>query len=159
MRQRLCPDDLLQSIINSVFRVTLAKDPEFRDVSDDNYEMLFWKWLTSVALNKTFKRIARERTQKRDPNKEDHDAFIAEQLADCQPGIAAVVETADLLEVILQRLAPDEQKILQLKLEGHEQKAIAQQLGHSEKYVQRKMHTIREAAREAVGDEDSPQWE
>jgi len=147
---RLDADELVQSIFKSAFRVTRDGQPLF---SDDTG---FWKWLVTVALNKVFKRIERETAAKRDPDREissptDRDGFLAECLSQ-RPTTMQVVEVADLMENILQRLDEDQKQILLLRLEGYTQKEIARKLGVSDKTVQRRSEKIREAASAVVGE-------
>ncbi len=152
LRGRLSPDDMVQSILKSMFRVTRDQSLEFCDDSG------FWKWLVTVALNKTFHRIDKELAAKRDPGRETSaylDMVISHR-GSIRPSVEETVQVADLLECILQRLTEDQQQVLQLKLEGHQQTEIALRLGVSEKTVQRRMQQIREAAQSVVGDDGPP---
>lgn len=154
LRQRLDADDLVQSIFKSAFRVTKEGQTQF---SDDTG---FWKWLVTVALNKTFKRIERETADMRDPGREispqaDGDDYLADCLSR-QPTGEQVVVLADLLENILHRLDDDQKQVLLLRLEGFTQKEIAAKLDVCDKTVQRRFDTIREAASAVLG-EPAPQ--
>ena len=150
LKPRLDADELVQSIFKSAFRVTRQGQIQFNDDTG------FWKWLVTVALNKVFKRIDRETAAKRDPEREissqpNRDAHLADCLSQ-RPTTMQVVEVADLLETILQRLNDAQKRILLLKLEGCTQKDIAEKLKLSEKSVQRRAKELREVATEIVGD-------
>jgi len=151
LRRRLDPDELVQSIMKSAFRVTSEQDIGCHD------ETGFWKWLVTVALNKTFKRIDRETAGKRDPKREaGGDTVLGERILR-DPTPSDVVEVSELLEKILARLTDVQGKILLGKLDGLSQSEIAVQLGVSTKTVQRNGQAIRDAAIEILGS-DVPDW-
>ncbi len=152
LRGPIGAEDLVQSILKSMFRVTREKNIEFSDDSG------FWKWLVTIALNKTFRGIQRAGAGKRDFRRELRDTVLTERETG-KPSVSEVSETADLLECILVRLEPDEQQTLLLKLEGYQQTEIAKRLNVCEKTVQRLSHRIREVARQVTGDEAGPPLE
>lgn len=154
-RSRLGADELLNSIFGSAFRVTRQGALEFRD------ETGFWKWLVTVALHKMFKRIAYESAAKRDPDRQvagefQLDSYVAERSGQL-PTLAEVVETADLLETINERLDERQREVLRRTLEGFSQKQISDDLGVNDRTIRRDMTAIREVAQEVAGDVD-PEW-
>lgn len=151
LRRRLDPDELVQSIMKSAFRVTKEQDIGCHD------ETGFWKWLVTVALNKTFKRIDRETAGKRDPKREmGGDTVLGERILR-EPTPDDVVQVAELLEKIMAKLTDVQGKILLGKLDGLSQAEIATQLGVSTKTVQRNGQAIRDAAISVLGG-DVPEW-
>lgn len=151
LKKRLDPEDLVMSIMRSAFRETAQKDVGFQDESG------FWKWLTTVALNKTYNRIDRETTSKRHYSKEaGSDSMLGDHLLS-EPTPDDVAEVAELLEKISAKLNDVQAKILLAKLDGLSHAEIAEQLGVSTKTVQRNSHAIREAAIEVLGN-DVPEW-
>ncbi|MDZ4852536.1 MAG: sigma-70 family RNA polymerase sigma factor [Pirellulaceae bacterium] len=151
LRRRLDPDELVQSIMKSAFRVTSEQDIGCHD------ETGFWKWLVTVALNKTFKRIDRETASKRDPKRETGgDTVLGERILR-DPTPDDVVEVSELLEKILAKLTDVQGKILLGKLDGLSQSEIATQLGVSTKTIQRNGPAIRDAAVSVMG-RDVPEW-
>ncbi len=151
LKKRLDPEDLVMSIMRSAFRVTAQKDVGFRD------ETGFWKWLTTVALNKTYNRIDKETTIKADYGKEvGSDSMLADHLL-AEPTPDDVAGVAELLEKISAKLNDVQAKILLAKLDGLSHAEIAEELGVSTKTVQRNSHAIREAAIEVLG-KDVPEW-
>lgn len=152
LKPRLDPDDLVQSILKSAFRVARKGDVVFSD------ETGFWKWLVTVALNKTYKRIDRELAAKRDRRREasgqlDHDTFVTDRLRQ-MPTSDEVVEVADLLENILLRLNQRQRQVLLWKLDGFHYREMAARLGVSEKTIQREFEVIRAIAAEMTTDPD-----
>lgn len=151
LKKRLDPEDLVMSIMRSAFRVTAQKDVGFQDESG------FWKWLTTVALNKTYNRIDKETTDKRDYGKEvGSDSMLGDHLL-AEPTPDDVAEVAELLEKISAKLNDVQAKILLAKLDGLSHAEIADELGVSTKTIQRNSHAIREAAIEVLG-ADVPEW-
>ena len=151
LRSRVDAEDLVQSILKSAFRVTRDGETVF---SDDTG---FWKWLVTVGLNKTFKRVNREMADKRSPDREASNGHTDEmysfQLDRQVPTEAEVAEVADLTEAILAKLDETQGKILLMRMQGHRQREIAKELKVSEKKVQRNAAKIREAATEILGEE------
>jgi RNA polymerase sigma factor (sigma-70 family) len=140
---RFSADDVAQSVFGSLFRMTREKSHEFD--SDEG----FWKWLLTLTLNKTFKRIERERRAKRSPDREvrspaemEFDEVLAGVLRS-HPSPDQIAEIADLVNTVLDRISPDHQQILLLWLQEHTQPEIARQLGVDERTVRRKLRTIR----------------
>lgn len=151
LRKRLDPEDLVLSIMRSAFRKTAASDEGFKD------ETGFWKWLTSVALNKTSNRIKREMCGKRDFRKDEGaDSVLGDRILH-EPTADDVANVAELLEKILANLDDVQGKILLAKLDGYSHEEIAKELGVSTKTIQRNGHKIRDAAMEVLG-QDLPPW-
>lgn len=151
LRRRVDPNDLVQSILKSAFRVTSEKDIGCANESG------FWKWLVTVALNKTYKRIERERAIKRDLNREvASDSVLGDRIIN-EPTPDDVVEVSELLQKILEKLSDLQGQILLAKLDGLSQIEIADKLDVSTKTVQRNGQVIREAAMAVLG-ADVPVW-
>lgn len=151
LRRRVDPEDLVMSIMRSAFRKTAVSDEGFKD------ETGFWKWLTSVALNKTYNRIDRENATIRDPKREQGgDSVLSDRILH-EPTADDVAEVAELLEKILANLDDLQGKILLAKLDGFSHEEIAKELGVSTKTIQRNGHKIRDAAMEVLG-QDLPAW-
>lgn len=150
LQVKIDPEEVVQSIMKSAFLATRKKDIGFQN------ETGFWKWLTSVGLNKTLKKIAAFQTEKRDAFREvDGEALGERVLKDPSPEEAVVV--TDLLEAILNKLNPIQQKILLAIAEDLTHKEIAARLDISTKTVQRNGPAIRDAAIDALG-RDLPTW-
>lgn len=152
---RVDPDDLVQSIFRSVFRITRNRGIDFNDDTG------FWKWLSSVALNKTYKRLQYMQTLSRTPDRERGSSEFVDASAAAHhgtmPTTAEVVEFADLLESILANLETIDQQIFQLRLEGYTQHEIAERLVIDVRTVRRHMNVIRQRVSEALDGELPPE--
>jgi RNA polymerase sigma-70 factor, ECF subfamily len=151
MKQRLDPEDLVQSIINSVFRMTRDKPIEYSN------EAGFWKWLVTVALHKMYNRIDKETAKKNGGKVTFVERFDFDERICHEPIAEDVAQCSDLIESILARLGDRQKKVLQLKLDGFDDNEIARQLGVSSKTIQRMGPALREAAIEVFGYE-LPGW-
>jgi RNA polymerase sigma factor (sigma-70 family) len=137
------PEDVCQSAFGTIFR--RLRKGEFQFVDDANV----WKLLITVGLNKLRNRT---RTPKRfvlpaagecevDAG-EGFDGRTAQDLSnEVDPAAANVY--MDLLEQLFSRLDSDSGKVLEMRLSGYKSLEIAQEIGYSEKWVQRRMNDIR----------------
>ena len=150
---RLDPDDVVQSVFRSIFRLTREGRFEFEGDSD------FWKLLLTMALNKVRNTVRHHQAGKRDPALESvstsadgMESYIAGRLSS-QPTLQEIVSFADLLERVLVRLDPDQQLLIQYRLEGYTQKEIADKLGVDDRTVRRMFANIRSRGEELLGDD------
>ncbi len=156
-RKRIDAQDLVQSIYRSVFRVTRERSIEFTDDTG------FWKWLATLALNKTYNRVKYLEAGSRNPSREGGRAEDASLRAisagryRSMPSSEEVVELADLLETILKALEPTDQQILQFRIEGFTQQEIAERLNVDPRTVRRRLESIRERVREISEAEPLPE--
>ena len=150
-QSKLDPDAVVQSVFGSVIRMAAKKPLEFQDDTG------LWKWLCTVGLNKTYKKIDELKTTKRDVIREQSGDDVLDVGNLGEPGPDEVVEMSDLLAKIMAPLTEMQRAILSGKLEGHNQEEIAARLGVSSKTVQRQGPAIRDAALKALG-ADAPAW-
>ena len=149
---RLDPDDVVQSVFRSIFRLTREGRFEFEDDSD------FWKLLLTMALNKVRNTVRHHQAGKRDPALESVstsadgvDGYLIGRLGS-QPSIQEIVSFADMLEQILERLDTDEQLLIQYRIEGYTQKEIAEKLGVDDRTVRRMFAQIRTRGAQLLGE-------
>lgn len=124
-------------------RASTGKFPQLEDRDD------LWKILMTITIRKAHQLARKER---RGPGKSEFD-LVKDQIAgrDPTPAFAALVndELARLLHLL------DDEKLQQtavLKLEGHNNKEIAERLARSLSYVERKLRLIRRVwSREGIG--------
>ena len=141
---RLGPEDVVQSVFRSMFRLTRAGRFEFDGEND------FWKLLLTMALNKVRNKVRREQADKRDPAKETGNTqspaiqgFAVSRFGEpLSP--AEVVEFADTLEFVLQNLTEEEQQLIQMRMEGLTQKEIAEKMGVDARTIRRRFANIRD---------------
>lgn len=149
---RLDPDDVVQSVFRSIFRLTREGRFEFEGDSD------FWKLLLTMALNKVRNTVRHHQAGKRTPAAESVstsadgvDGYIVNRLSS-QPTIEEIVSFADMLEQVLQQLEPEQQQLIQYRIEGFTQKEIAEKLGVDDRTVRRMFANIRNRGEQLLGD-------
>lgn len=149
---RLDPDDVVQSVFRSIFRLTREGRFEFEGDSD------FWKLLLTMALNKVRNTVRHHQAGKRTPEVESIstsadgvDGYIVNRLSS-QPTLQEIVSFTDMLEQVLQQLDPDQQLLIQYRIEGYTQKEIAQKLGVDDRTVRRMFSSIRSRGEQLLGD-------
>lgn len=152
---RLDPDDVVQSVFRSIFRLTREGRFEFEGDGD------FWKLLLTVALNKVRNTVRHHQAGKRDPAAESIstsadgvDGYIVNRLSS-QPTVQEVVSFADMLEQILNQLDSDQQLLIQYRIEGYTQKEIAEKLNVDDRTVRRMLASIRSRGEQLMGDDGS----
>jgi RNA polymerase sigma-70 factor (ECF subfamily) len=150
---RLDPDDVVQSVFRSIFRLTREGRFEFEGDSD------FWKLLLTMALNKVRNTVRHHQAGKRDPSQESIstsadgvDGYIVNRLSS-QPTVQEIVSFTDMLEQILLRLDPDQAALIQYRIEGYTQKEIAEKLNVDDRTVRRMFASIRSRGEELLGDD------
>ena len=151
---RLGPEDVVQSVFRSMFRLTRAGRFEFDGEND------FWKLLLTMALNKVRNKVRREQADKRDPAKETGNThspaiqgFAVSRFGEpLSP--AEVVEFADTLEFVLQNLTEEEQQLIQMRMEGLTQKEIAEKMGVDARTIRRRFANIRDRGASLLGIEE-----
>ncbi len=149
---RLDPDDVVQSVFRSIFRLTREGRFEFESDGD------FWKLLLTMALNKVRNTVRHHQAGKRDPalesistSSDGTESYIVNRLSS-QPTLQEIVSFTDLLERVLVRLEPDQQLLIQYRLEGYTQKEIADKLGVDDRTVRRMFANLRNRGQELLGD-------
>jgi len=143
---RFDPEDVVQSVMRSMFRRTQAGSFEF-DEDDD-----VWKLLVTIALNKVRNKARFNRAAKRDARREtslnateNSDEWLVPKLGRV-PDASTAVEFADLLE----QFEPRERDLLRLRLEGYSQDEIAEELGVTDRTIRRLLSRIRERLTEVL---------
>lgn len=152
---RLDPEDVVQSVYRTIFR--RVQDGRFEFDADDDLCGL----LVRTTLNKVWNKVRHHKAGKRAVQRErtsgDQElpgAGLVEQLSR-GPGTTEAIIFADLMESVLARLDEREQQVLQLKLEGHTQQEIADQMGVTDRTVRRISDGMRDrVARLLEEDED-----
>lgn len=137
LRQRLDPDDIVQSACRSFFRGMEGGRFEFEEEND------LWRLLCAITLNKTRNQSRFHGRQRRDSGRQEalHDGVDESRGLD-DP--AWIVAWQDSVEEYLASLGPEQQQVIRMLLEGHTQVEIARQMGCAERTVRRIVAAIRE---------------
>jgi RNA polymerase sigma-70 factor, ECF subfamily len=149
LASRVDPEDIVQSAYRTFFR--RVKEGQFVFAEQDD----LCKLLMRITLHKTLRRIAFHKAAKRDPAHEtdqgEHHRERLLAILDQDPTPEAEVEFFDQLREFMKKLRPNEQKVLQLRLQGYSSEEIATQLSTPElkwydRKVRRSLEEIREVA-------------
>jgi RNA polymerase sigma factor (sigma-70 family) len=146
-QRRVQPEDVVQSVCRTFFR----------RMSEGYFELgnagQLWSLLYAITLNKVRMQVRYQMQGKRNLAREvgldgqnasdARDVQRRDVVADDVDPQEAVV-FAEQLEMILARLDEQEQLVVQLRLEGHDSKEIAQRLECTTRTVRRIMSRIRE---------------
>lgn len=151
---RLDPEDVVQSVYRTIFR--RVQDGRFEFEADDDLCGL----LVRTTLNKVWNKVRHHRAGKRTVQREQATGNtdlpgggMVDQLSR-GPSTTEAIIFADLMETVLSRLGEREQLVLQLKLEGHSQQEIADQLGVTDRTVRRISDGIRDRMSSLLADDE-----
>src|SRR5262249_1737837 len=150
MAARVDPEDIVQS----VFRTFFGRLQEGRFQLEQQDDLC--KLLVRITVHKTLRQVAFQRAAKRNPaaaaGQEDseRDGLCAALCREPSPEEAVVF--LDQLEHFLQRLNPEERRILEMKVNGYSNDDICQELGVYDRRIRRVMERIRGlATKEGLG--------
>jgi len=144
LQRRVGPESIAQSVCRTFLRRAAEGQFEVRD------EGALWGLLCAVTLTKVRDRVRHHRRAKRDVGRElplegsDASAIVDEEEAFLfEEQMASVLASFD----------DEERQILELRLSGHAQLAIAELLACSERTVRRKLRDLEARLREALAQE------
>jgi RNA polymerase sigma factor (sigma-70 family) len=145
---RLDADDILQSAFGSFFR--RAAEGAYHVSAGEE----LWGLLVSITLNKLRSAGDYHRAQKRDSRATTP---ASASLPDVRTRDArALAELRWLIAEIIDPLPDVQQRMIHLRLEGHEVREIAERTGRSRRSVERVLHDFREALASRLGPGDVP---
>jgi RNA polymerase sigma-70 factor (ECF subfamily) len=134
VRQRLDPEDVVQSAFRSFFQRHAVGQFDF-DGWDD-----LWRLLACITARKCARKANRMR-------REMSDEVVLATRADWRPTPDEAASLADTLEHLLRDLSEHEHEILVLRLQGFSSSEVSQRLGCTERKVQRLVERLRERLR------------
>src|SRR5262245_16443138 len=144
LASRIDPEDIVQSVFRTFFH--RAKQGQFHLEEPDDV----CKLLARITVHKTFRQIAFHKRAKRDATQETgHGDDAQDMLLKLMTGEPSPEETANFLDTLqhfLDRLEPEDRKILELRMEGYSNVEIAAKLGISDRKIRRNMEKVRELA-------------
>lgn len=144
LTSRFDPEDVVQSVFRTFF--SRLKNDQFEINEDDDLSKL----LVRITLHKTLRQIAHHKAARRDPGHEAGAVSSGEilQVMGKEPTPITVLTFMDQLDHFLALLAPEEQQILTLKLQGHSTEEIATQINSYDRKVRRVLERIRAVVQE-----------
>ena len=110
--------------------------------------------LAAMARNKLTSKARRQRALRRGGQRVTAGGKDQEQFVAPSAGPSREVAARDLLEEVRRRLSPDERQLLELRNEGHEWAAIAEQLGGSPGGLRKKFGRALDRVAEQLGLDD-----
>ncbi len=146
LRRREDPEDIVQSVLRTVFRRTAQGEYHFEHASD------LWRLLETATRHKIIKHAQHQKAKKRTPKAEedqDGDAVLDREPTPDERAIAQ-----DLIERLLEGLDQSYSKIALLLTEGHSERAIAKQLNCTRRAVTTKVGRLRKRL-QALLEEDA----
>lgn len=137
LKRRVDAEDVVQSAYRSFF--VHAKDGEYQLVNSGD----LWRLLASITLNKLHRQIERQTAAKRHVGREEAADFSVAQFSAPEPSPAQAVAMIEEMQLVLNRLAPDEQLILTSTLQGQSIEEISRALGKSERTARRLLAEVK----------------
>ncbi len=153
MAARVDPEDIVQSVFRTFF--VRLQDGQFQfDQQDD-----LCKLLVRITVHKTLRQVAFQTAAKRNPQaeagQEDTDREELFAVLDREPSPEEAVLFLDQLEHFLQRLNPEERRILEMKVNGYSNEDICKELKIYDRKIRRVLERIRGlAGKEGLGDDE-----
>jgi RNA polymerase sigma-70 factor (ECF subfamily) len=144
LARRIDAEDIVQSVFRTFFR--RAQNGDLHLYDPDHLCAL----LARITIHKALDQISFHKAAKRDFNLDadsgtpDHD--LVAQVLDQEPTPEAVNLFLDHLEHLLSRLAPDEQKVLEMRMQGYTVEEIARRLNTYDRKIYRILERIRALA-------------
>lgn len=145
LRQRVDADDIVQSVFRSFFRRASLGCYQI-PAGDDLWKLLFVITLQKVRSAGTYHRAA-----KRDIRVTSHGDWLLES-ARKQNSLDewALIEMRMLVGEVVEKLPASHQRMIQLRMEGHEVSEIAIRTERSKRSVERVLHDFRRVLRDKL---------
>jgi len=144
IRKKVDPEDVVQSVYKSFFLRYQAGQFELA-----NWNSL-WGLLTRITLRKCGHQVEHFHANKRDIRQEVRaqpaveDSAAGWEAIAREPTPAEAAALAETVEQLMRVLKPRQRDIVALSLQGHKPAEISQQIGRSERTVQRVLGDVKE---------------
>ncbi len=139
------PDDVVQSVFRTFFRRAAQGHYDVPDGED------LWKLLLVMGLNKIRSVGAFHRAAKRDVRALGGSDALAMALARSDDSDeSSLVLLRMVIDEVLEGLTPVHRQILNMRIEGHEVAAIAEQVGRSKRSVERILQGVLKSLSESL---------
>jgi RNA polymerase sigma-70 factor (ECF subfamily) len=157
--RRVDPDDIVQS----AFRILFLRLRQGAYKPGGAHDL--WKLLVVIVLNKVRRQARFHRAARRNVSQEqsarpgEGAAGWGPEFSSVEPGPEEFALLKDEFASWLERLAPRDRPILELRLQGYGTEEIARQTGRAERTVRRVLEQIRRRLSEAADDGRQPSRE
>ena len=144
IRQKVDAEDVVQSVYRSFFHRFGLGEYEL-----ENWQSL-WGLLISITLRKCGRQIEYFHAQKRDVRRENtyainsKDSMVQWQAIAREPTSEEAAILTETMEQMLSLFEPRQRDIISLSLQGYTQQEISEQIGCSERTIQRLLNTARQ---------------
>jgi RNA polymerase sigma-70 factor (ECF subfamily) len=142
--------DICQSVLKSFFVRAAAGQYELKTPQQ------LLALLATMARNKLHSQARRHQTLSRDRRRAAPGGLDEEGLVDPGHSPSGEVDARDLLNEVRRRLTPDEQRLMDLRNQGHEWAAIAEQVGGSADSARVRLRRALDRIAEQLGLDDEP---
>jgi RNA polymerase sigma-70 factor (ECF subfamily) len=139
--------DICQSVLASFFVRAASGQFELNDSED------LVKLLVTMAKNKLASRARKEQAECRD-NRRAQAGVDADRLPGAEPTPSYHIATKELLEEVQRRLTPDERQLADLRNQGLDWAAIAEQLGESPVVLRKRLSRALDRVTRELGLDD-----
>ena len=140
LARRIDADDIVQSAYRSFFVHARDGDYQLQRAGD------LWRLLVAITLHKLYGQVERHSAQRRDMAREadiDVTAQASIRADAVEPSPDEVAEISEQVRLFVERLAPNERIVLELRLTGETIEEIAHQVGRSQRTVRRLLEGTR----------------
>jgi Ala-tRNA(Pro) deacylase len=141
LRQRVDPEDVVQSVYRSLFRRLKSEPHAF----DDSQRV--WRLLTTLAYHKVRALVKYHQRARRDVRREQPAAVTARSFSDREPGPAQQASFDDLLDHFLKELPQEQRSIVALRLQGDGIDDIARHVDRTASEVRRILSEVQDGIR------------
>ena len=150
MSARVDADDVVQSVFRTFFRRHTKGQFHF----ESEYDV--WHLLAAITYRKVLNTIRFHNQDLRNATREHPNPDQSPILADPNPGPESVMIMMDYTRWILDRLPDQHRQVMQLRMEGHTVREVAEHVGLSERSVKRVLSRVRQLAAERLAEEARP---
>jgi DNA-directed RNA polymerase specialized sigma24 family protein/predicted Ser/Thr protein kinase len=153
LQRRIDAEDVVQSAYRSFF-VHAQKNEYALSNSGD-----LWRLLVSITLNKLYGQVERHTAERRSIDREEAaNSSIHRRTTGPEPTLAEFVAVAEQLQLINNRLMPEERHVLTAYLQGDSIETIANATQKSQRTIRRLLANVRQLfERHLIDSEDSQQ--
>lgn len=151
LRQKLDPEDVLQSVFRSFFSHQAAGEITGLESWDN-----LWGLLVVITLRKCRRQVKRFHYARRDVQREipvpavDPDSESQEEIPSDEPTPAEAAMLTETVEQLMDRMDPRQQEIFSLTLQGRTVPEISEELGCTERLAFRVLRRVKEVLEDMI---------
>jgi len=144
MSKRIDPEDVVQSAYRSFFRQAATGRYEFARSGD------LWRLLAAFTIKKLHSQVEHHSAKKRAIDREEADPGVGSSLYGIHPEFVSrepspveALAVAEELQNVMEMLAPEHRRILEMRLQEHTIEDVAATLSCSERTVRRVLNRVK----------------